>query len=125
MTIKELSHEEQIALVALLEAVAITDRDLSEVKEQELGKVAQTLGDEKYRELIAETESRFGDLEDLKPFLKRISNQETRELIYGEVLEEIGPEAAFDRSESDLLEWLAQTWNIQTEITPEPDAEQV
>jgi hypothetical protein len=121
MTIKELSHDEQLALVALIEALAMTDASLSEAEEEEVGRVAAELGDEPYRALLDEAEQRCSNIKALKRFLKTISNPEARELIYGEVLQEAGASPAFDRSESELLSWLAEEWKIPVEIEPESE----
>jgi len=37
---------------------------------------------------------------------------------------ESADEGALDRSETDLLDWLSQTWNIKIEIEPEPEPDE-
>jgi hypothetical protein len=119
MTVSELSHDEQLALVALMEAVAITDDIVSDTEDAEIGKVASALGDETYRGLVAESEKRFADIEQLKAFLIAIRRQESRELILEEVMEEAGGAAAFNHADAELLNWLAKTWDIPVENVPE------
>ena len=116
MELKELSHEQQVALVALVEAVTLADGTVSEADEEEIGRLAGELGEDTYRELLDEAERRFHDIGALKKFLARIKDQGVRELIHGTVLEEtmIDPPASHPKSE--LMAWLAETWNIKIEM---------
>jgi hypothetical protein len=121
MTIQELDHDEKVALVALIEAEAMTHFDLSDTEEEEVSRLATALGDEVYRDLLDEVESRFENITELTQFLKTITRQDARELIYGEVLLEAGAEPAFDPAESELLTWLAKEWNVKVSVEPEPE----
>ena len=114
MEIGELSHEEQVALVGLLEAVTISDGTVSEGEQQEIGRVAAALGDDTYRELLDEAENRFTDWPALRACLAAIDNPQARELIYGTVMDEALVEA---NSETHArLRWLADTWDIDVEL---------
>ena len=112
MTIANLSHDQKLGLVALLEAVAMANREISEGEQKEIAMVATALGDEEYRKLIGEVETRFDGLDSLKEFLKTIEDKPARDLIFGTVWEESTADPLIKETESDLLDWLAKTWDI-------------
>ena len=118
MEMADLSHEQQVALVAMVEATVASDGMVSESEEVQIGRIAAGLGDDTYRQLLDEAESTFPALEDLKDFLQGMENQKARELIYGTVLQEAVSHPTIDHARSELLQWLASTWNIKVEIQP-------
>ncbi|MEO6028784.1 MAG: hypothetical protein ABIR79_18115 [Candidatus Binatia bacterium] len=115
MELSELSHDEQLALVALVEVVVASDASVSEEEESFVVRLAGTLGDETYHALIDEADERFPDEAKLKDFLGTIQRQEARELIYGTVLEAALPDV-IDQHESSLLGWLATTWDVTVQF---------
>jgi len=119
MELTGLTHKEQIALVALMEAVAIADRQMTEGEERQIGRVVVALGEENYRDLHDDAETSCPTLDQLKTYLGSIENQESRELIYGTVLEEALSEPCADHAQFDLMAWLAKEWQIDVEIVPE------
>ena len=52
MNIQELDHDERIALVGLLEAVAISGRDLSEIKERALMRTLLRAGSDTFDDAV-------------------------------------------------------------------------
>ena len=115
MELKELTRDEQLALVALVEVVVSSDADVSDDEESFVVRLAATLGDDHYRALIDEADERFSDEAELKKFLATITRQEARELIYGTVLEAALPDV-IDQHESSMLGWLASTWDITVQF---------
>lgn len=115
MELKELTHDEQLALVALVEVVVASDAEVSEDEESFVVRLAATLGDDQYRALIDEADERFPDEAELKTFLGTITRQEARELIYGTVLEAALPDV-IDTHESSLLGWLATAWDVTVQF---------
>ena len=113
MELADLSHDQKIALVALMEAVAMSDTDVTEAEQREIGEVARALGDQEYRSLMEEADERFADLDSLKVFLQAVEDQEARELIYGTVWEEAIANPVLNPIESVLLDWLAREWDLQ------------
>lgn len=113
--IRDLTHDERIALVALLELVVESDANVSEGELDEIAAVADELGAEEYRALAAEVDRRFADEDALKTFLRTISRQEAREVIYGAALEAALPEAVGVR-ESEALDWLAAEWKVSVVV---------
>ena len=112
MTISDFSHEQKLALVGLMEAVVMANVTVTEGEQQQIGKVADALGDEQYRLLLEEVEKRFTDMDSLKLFLETVQDTDARELIFGTVWEDAMADPAMTELESDLLNWLAETWHI-------------
>ena len=115
MEITDLSHEERLALVAALEAVTLSDGEVSDPEQREIGLIAGQLGDETYRALLDEADPKFPGIEELKRYLEGIQGQQARELIYGMLLEETLAQPAADHARSEFLAWLGQAWNIAVE----------
>jgi hypothetical protein len=112
MTLLQLDHEQKLALVALMELFALADGSVSESEESQINQVADTLGDDAYRELLDEAESRFADIDMLKGLLLTIKERGARELIYGMVMEEVMSSPSPVQS-PDLLDWLKDEWDIE------------
>src|SRR2546427_635976 len=116
MEIQELSEEEVIALVGLLELVGASESDIPDEEAARINSVARQLGEDRYRAAAAEVDRRFRNEGELKAFLSTITRQPARELIYGIVFETAIP-GAIDTRESKLLDWLAKEWNIEPTFT--------
>lgn len=111
MELRDLTHDERLALVALIENVVASDAQVSADEEQEIAEIADAFGDETYRALATEADERFADEPALQRFLTALARPEARELIYGTVLDAALANGV-DRHESSLLGWLATTWGI-------------
>ncbi len=111
MELTDLTHDEQLALVALVETVVGSDVAVSEDERAHIATIAAAFGDEAYRALATEADERFTDEAELKTFLETLIRPDARELIYGTVLDAALPDLV-DRHESSLLGWLATTWGI-------------
>ena len=122
MELLDLSHEERLALVALLEVVLESDRSVSDGEVADIDRVVGELGREEYQRLVSEVDRRFPTEDDLRAFLPSITRQDAREVVYGTVLD-TAVEDAVDPHESELLEWLAGLWNVHVEFEGEPDSE--
>lgn len=114
MELNELTAEEQVALVALLELVIESNARVSEEEADRIDAVVGAIGEDAYRSAAAEVDRRFDDEQAVRAFVPSITRQEARELIYGTVFEAAITDAV-DSHESDLLEWLAGVWNIETQ----------
>jgi tellurite resistance protein TerB len=115
MELTDLTHDEQLALVTLIETVVASDREVSDDEAEQIERVASALGPETYRALAEEADARFRDEAGLKGFLAGIQRQEARELIYGTVLEAALPDV-IDQHESSLLGWLASAWSVTVQF---------
>jgi uncharacterized tellurite resistance protein B-like protein len=114
MRLTELTRRQQIALVGLMEAVVMADREVTEDEERRIDGIAGEIGDDTYRDLLEEADGLFDGIESLKLYLAGIEDQAARELIYGTVWKEVQADPAMTATESDLLSWLRAAWNIET-----------
>ncbi len=119
MELNELTHRQRIALIGLVEAIVLWDGQVSEGEERGIGIIAGALGDEEYRRLVEEVDEHFEDVAALKEFLGTIKKPEAREIIYGMALDEALSSPGVDASKSELLRWLAETWEVEVEVGPE------
>ncbi len=115
MNLADLTHDERIALAALLQLVVESDAEASEDEVATLQQVAGAIGEAAWTAATREADERFADEAALKAFLPGIARQEARELIYGTVLEAALPDVASPH-ESSLLDWLARTWGVRVEV---------
>jgi hypothetical protein len=115
MELRDLNHDERLALVALLAEVVESDSSASEAEANAIDRVVDAFGEDEYRGLVDEVDSRFTDEAGFKAFLTGIDRQEARDLIYGTVLETATADTV-NTSESGILDWLAKTWNVRVEI---------
>lgn len=115
MELRDLSHDERLALVALIETVVGSDERVSDEEVSHIDRIAAVFGDEAYRALAKEADERFADEAALKRFLTTVGRPDARELVYGSVLDAALPDAV-DRHESSLLGWLATEWGITVQF---------
>jgi hypothetical protein len=115
MELSDLTHDERLALVTLVETVIASDAEVSEDEASHIARLAAVFGDENYRALAEEADERFEDEAALKRFLTALLRPEARELIYGTVLDAALPDV-IDRHESSLLGWLASEWGITVQF---------
>ena len=116
MSLATLSHEQQIALAALMKGIAMANGVVLESEAKGIARIAEELGDEVYRGLLDEADKSFKDMDDLKNFLLAIEDTSARNLIYGTVWEESLADPDIRHEESDLLNWLKAAWNIQDKV---------
>ena len=115
MTLKELSRNEQLALVALTEVAVISDRTITDNEVAQIEEIADELGEDTFHELADEAESLFPDRTTLKTFLKTITNPDSRELILGTVLSETLADT-LPHEQAEFMSWLATEWNVPVKI---------
>jgi hypothetical protein len=115
MELRELNHDERLALVALLELVLESDRNPVDGEVAEIDRVIDALGRDEYQQLVTEVDRRFPTEVELQAFLPTIVRQEARDLIYGTALD-TAIEDAVDVWESQRLDWLAKLWNVRVEF---------
>jgi hypothetical protein len=118
LELKDLTEDETLALVALVQAVAEADTYVTDPEAQNLRGIIRAVGEKKYQAASDEADEKFQDVEDLKAFLKTIDRQEARELIYASALDlslsdtRVGPE-------KEVLAWLSRNWNVKVELVDE------
>lgn len=112
MTFIELDREQQVALVALVEAVTLSDGYVSEGEEGQISKLADALGNDHYRGLLEAVNEKFPNVDTLKVFLSQLADPEARELIYGAILEETMASPTAEHGDIAILDWLRDEWNM-------------
>ncbi len=115
MELSDLDADERLALVALVESVVLADRQVSEDEAEVLPQIVEAFGEEEYRKIALAADDRFRDDEALKAFLPKIKREEARELIFGTVME-VAIADAIAGNESELLQWLGKTWNLELKV---------
>lgn len=119
MALKDLSHDEQLALVALTEVAVISDRTITDQEVEHVEAIVDELGEDAFHALAEEAESRFSDRTSLKAFLATITRPEARELIIGTVLSETLADT-LPHEQAVFIEWLAKAWNVTISINESP-----
>lgn len=115
MKLADLNVDERTALVGLVKAVVLSDSIVSQDEIEEVREIVNAFGEESYRHLLDAFESRFPNEETFKVFLKTVVRQDARELIYGTVVTGAAADA-IEGHESELLSWLAETWNVEMTV---------
>jgi hypothetical protein len=115
MDLRDLDPDERTALIGLMKLLVMSDGNVSEEELEHVEQLVDAFGEEGYRQTLDTFESRFADQDAFRQFLRAISRQEARDLIFGTVLEGAGAEAV-EGPEAELIDWLARAWNVKIEI---------
>jgi hypothetical protein len=119
MELHELNADERTALVGLIKEVVMSDGNVSEDELEEVEDLVDAFGEEGYQQALDAFEARFLDQPSFQRFLRTITRQEARDLIYGSVLQAASADAIEGR-ESELLVWLADAWNVEVKFEGPP-----
>lgn len=119
MELNDLSTDERVALVALIELVVEANAAVTEEESEAIDDIVDELGPDVYAETVEEVGKRFPDEDALRAFLQTITRQDARELVYGTVID-VAVGDAIRNHESNLLEWLGATWNVKVEYDAPP-----
>jgi len=118
MELRDLNHDEQLALLGLVQFIGESNHEVTDEESESIGEIVQALGAAHYREIADEADERFADEAALRDFLKGAGRPDARELIYGTVLE-VALADTMGQGESELLDWLANAWNIEVSVADE------
>jgi hypothetical protein len=110
MELNELTHEQKLALVGLIRTIGLANREITGPESDVIDRVASKLGDEEYRALLDEAETRFTDIAGMKTFLEGITDQSARQLIFDTARQESIGDIDIGPDEAGLIDWLAATW---------------
>lgn len=111
MELSDLTRDERLALLALMEQVVVADHEATSDEAQQITDVAAALGEEDYQDCLNEVEECFIDHDTLKEFLKTIQRQEARELIVGTVLN-VAMADTMSVGEESVLDWVKGEWGV-------------
>ena len=115
MKISELTNEQQVALVAVIEAIVMSDGTIEDGEQNTIGQIAEELGLDTYRALLRDADSRYPTTDALKQLLVTITDQEARNTIYGLAMQDAMLSPAINHLQSKMLEWLRENWDITVE----------
>ncbi len=118
MELSDLSQDERVALVALIELVTEAVPEVTREQERTIDRVVRSVGRREYDAAVAQADARFEGGEQLREFLGTIERREAQNLIYATVLEEAITNSV-DPREGELLEWLADLWKIDVQVKDE------
>jgi hypothetical protein len=118
MELRDLEHDEQLALVGLVQFIGESNREVTEEESATIARIVDAIGAQRYRALAAEVDERFADEEALRAFLRSVGRPEAREQIYAASLE-VAMGDTIQNSESQLLGWLAREWGVQVQFDAE------
>ena len=119
MDVRHLTRDQQVALVGLLEAVALSDGTISDGELVGIDRLTADIGEDAYRRLMEEADDRFPDLATLKEGLLAVADRDVRDLIYGLAMEESMAAPSTAHGKAELLDWLAGEWGIEVDEAPE------
>jgi len=112
MNIRELSSEENLALIGLLKVIIQADNLYSLKESAQLKRVASLIGADLFKQTVDVAREKFKTLDDVKAFVPSVTRQEARMLIFS-LLQEMAHADGVVADEEQSLEWLAKLWNIE------------
>jgi hypothetical protein len=111
MKLADLDADETLALVALIKAIVLTDRNVSAEEAETLPPLIEQIGEDRYRQSYTVAKDRLADDVSLKAFLEEIRRPEARRLIYDTILH-LARADGLHPEEGKLLDWVYSTWKI-------------
>jgi hypothetical protein len=111
MELQDLDHDEQLALLGLVQFIGESNRDVTDEESTAIAAIVSAIGAKRYRAVASEADLRFSDEDALRSFLKKVGRPEARERIYAAVLE-VAMADTIQNSESEILGWLAREWRV-------------
>ncbi len=112
MELMDMNHKEKVACLALVHAVVAADNDTSPEEAEHIASLADEFGEDKYIALVDEANELVQTEDDLKAVVSDIIDQDTRDMVFETILE-CAIENGVVTAESELLEWLAEEWDIE------------
>ena len=112
MKLADLSQPEKEAFAALIRLLVRADSAFSADEAAELRELASEVGESEFDALMEDAATWEDDEDDVKQRATAVERQDIREEIYG-ALYVIATSGGTDERENDLLDWLAETWNLE------------
>ena len=120
MELADLDKTERVALAGLLEYVILASGQVTADEQREIDTIIDAIGEEAYQAAMDEVDTHFKDEKGLRDFLKTITREEAREVIFG-VITEAAMTDTVEGRESALLDWLTKEWNLEVHYEEPPD----
>jgi len=115
MELSDLDQGERTALIGLMKLVVLSDTEVSDDELDHIETLVDAFGEGEYQRTLDALETQLADPAQFRDFLRGVSRQDARDLIFGTVLEAAG-EGALEGREAELLDWLSRNWNVKIEI---------
>jgi len=120
MSIDDLNDEEWLVLGGLVRLLVRADGTVSTEEREHLEDIAEQLGADDFWTAIERAQIELPDPSSVKTRARDVERRPAQEIIYG-VLMDLAMAGTILSSESDILDWLAQTWGIESTIEDEPN----
>ncbi len=115
MKLDQMTDNEKQALGALVRVFVGADGEYSAAEVARLQKTAEYLGEDEFWRVLDDSGHQHIDQEAMATAVER---PEAREAIYG-VLFGVAAAGTVDGEEGKLLDWLAESWELETKTDPE------
>jgi hypothetical protein len=109
--LSDLVDDERVALVALLRFMVRMDGVFSATEVKALTSLAKDIGSSEFWATMRDVQQRVVTPEDLVQMVERVERRDVKEWIYG-VLLGLAAIDGMDDKESQLLEWVQETWGL-------------
>lgn len=110
MTLVELEHHEQVALLALLGLMARLDGQVSGDEMDLLNRILSELGSDVF-EKAAHEAAQLPDTESILMTAGTVTRPEAREILF-ELLFDMAVRESIAEREAKVLDWLTETWQL-------------
>jgi hypothetical protein len=110
MELKDLTTDEEIVLVGFLREIVIADGDYTEEESDEIRRVRDKMGPERFDAAIAHVRERAADRHALKELAKTVERKDARKLIL-DTLIHLSAVDGVDGAEERPLRWLVSYWS--------------
>jgi hypothetical protein len=117
MRLAEMSRSDKLALAALARLLLGADGTFSREEAGGLLALAQEIGPEELEARLDEAAEDLRDREAVLAAARGVTHPEAREAIYG-ALFELATRDTIVPAEAQLLDWLAETWQLAKVTTP-------
>lgn len=118
MELNDLSHNERVVMLALMEFLVEADSAGSSDEAVHVAELASAYGKENYLALLEEARGDRRTEEEFHELVASVESQETRDFIYGKVME-CAMDDGIHHRESEFLEWLVNEWDIEVTLLDE------
>lgn len=112
MKLSDLTKEERVVLIGLLKVVVQADKKFTPEELEELNKIADLMGAEKWQDAMAVAQGQFMTKDDMRAAAKFVERQPARELIFKTLCAMAGADVVAFKEEEELA-WLARLWQIE------------
>lgn len=119
-SLDQLTDQEGLALIALAREIVSLDGRVSDAERAALDDLAAELGPDRYDALLERSQSLAGTDEELEELVSAVEAPAAREAIFA-ALFDLASSTSIDPAELELLDWLAETWELEVVDGDEDD----